>query len=95
VNTFVDETQDHAKAMNALELTRASTAEKDSRIAELRAFQGRHAAETPAALRRLQEVAMDPRGNVFAELMATARVASLGQITAALFEVGGEYRRSM
>jgi methylmalonyl-CoA mutase len=95
VNTFVDETQDHAKAMNALELTRASTAEKDSRIAELRAFQGRHAAETPAALRRLQEVAMDPRGNVFAELMATARVASLGQITAALFEVGGEYRRNL
>jgi hypothetical protein len=44
-------------------------------------------------LRRLQEVALDPKGNVFAELMRTVRVASLGQITAALFDVGGEYRR--
>ncbi len=95
VNTFVDETLDHAKTMDALELTRASTAEKDSRIAELRAFQAAHAPEAEAALRRLRDVALDPQGNVFAELMKTARVASLGQVTRALFEVGGEYRRNL
>ena len=95
VNTFVDETLDHAKTMDALELTRASTAEKDSRIAELRAFQAAHAPEAEAALRRLRDVALDPQGNVFAELMTTARVASLGQVTRALFEVGGEYRRNL
>jgi methylmalonyl-CoA mutase len=95
VNTFVDETQDHAKAMDALELTRATTEEKDRRIAELRAFQERNAAEAGPALRRLREVALDPSGNVFAELMRTARVASLGQITRALFEVGGQYRRNL
>jgi isobutyryl-CoA mutase len=95
VNTFVDETQDHASAMDKLELTRASKEEKDARVAHVRDFQKRHAATAKAALRRLQEVAMDPSGNVFAELMSTARVASLGQITEALFEVGGEYRRNL
>ena len=48
----------------------------------------------PAALARLQAVARDG-GNLFAELMAAVRVASLGQITAALYEVGGEYRRNV
>ena len=53
-----------------------------------------HASEAPAALQRLREVAL-AGGNVFGELMHTVRVASLGQISDALFEVGGEYRRSM
>jgi isobutyryl-CoA mutase len=95
VNAFVDETQDQVKLMDDVELTRSTPEEKDRRIAELEAFQGRHAAEAPAALRRLQEVAMNPDGNVFAELLKTTRVASLGQITRALFEVGGEYRRNL
>ena len=59
-----------------------------------RAFQRRHAAQTPAALERLQQVAR-AGGNVFAELMETVQVASLGQISDALFEVGGRYRRAM
>ena len=50
--------------------------------------------DAPAALRRLQEVARSG-GNVFAELMETVKVASLGQISEALFEVGGRYRRAL
>ncbi|MBL8841051.1 MAG: cobalamin-dependent protein [Planctomycetes bacterium] len=75
-------------------LARASNAEKDDQIARLRDFQRRHAAQAPAALQRLQEVAL-AGGNVFAELMETVRVASLGQISGALFSVGGRYRRSL
>jgi len=75
-------------------LARASNAEKDDQIARLRDFQKRHAAEAPAALARLQEIALNG-GNVFTELMETTRVASLGQITRALDEVGGRYRRSL
>ena len=57
-------------------------------------FQTRHAADAAEAVRRLQDVATGG-GNVFAELMAAARVCSLGQLTDAFFEVGGQYRRSM
>ncbi len=60
----------------------------------MRAFQAKHAAESGPALKRLQQVAMEG-GNVFGELMKTVRVATLGQITNALYEVGGEYRRNL
>jgi methylmalonyl-CoA mutase len=73
---------------------RASDEEKRQQIAALRAFQVRNAARCDAALQCLQQVAR--RGeNVFEELMETVKHASLGQISAALFEVGGRYRRSM
>ena len=62
--------------------------------ARLADFQERHRAEAPAALRALQEAATSG-GNVFAALMDAVRVASLGQISAAFFEVGGQYRRSV
>ncbi|HSV97818.1 MAG TPA: fused isobutyryl-CoA mutase/GTPase IcmF [Spirochaetota bacterium] len=75
-------------------LTRASFDEKMSRIDALRDFHRRHAQSAPAALARLKEVA-DTGANIFAELMNTARVASLGQITQALYESGGKYRRTM
>jgi methylmalonyl-CoA mutase len=92
VNTF--EGPDEADALGARELMRSSDEEKRAQVANLRAFQTRHASACEAALRRLQEVAR--RGdNVFAELMDTVKVASLGQISEALFEVGGRYRRSM
>jgi methylmalonyl-CoA mutase len=94
VNTFIDDKADHAFAMDNLQLTRSSTEEKHDRIAHVRAFQKRHAGESDASLRRLQDVAL-AGGNVFAELLRTVRTASLGQITRALFEVGGEYRRNM
>ena len=76
------------------ELIRSTDHEKADQIAALRAFHARHADEAPAALARLQSVAQ-ARGNVFTELLETVKVASLGQISAALYAVGGEYRRNM
>ena len=77
-----------------IELRRATPDEKNAQITALRAFQAKHAAEAPAALDRLREVALGG-GNLFAELMRTVRVASLGQISRALYDVGGEYRRNL
>ena len=64
------------------------------RTAEALPAQAAHADEAPEALARLQRVAREG-GNVFEELMETVKVASLGQITSALFDVGGQYRRNM
>ncbi len=93
VNTFVAPRSESA-APRVDALVRSSEDEKQRQLAALRSFQARHAEHAPAALRKLQEVASSG-GNVFAELMETVRVASLGQISAALFEVGGRYRRAM
>ncbi|MGH8480232.1 MAG: methylmalonyl-CoA mutase family protein [Gammaproteobacteria bacterium] len=87
VNTFLAPAKPEIKA-----LTRASDAEKDAQIAELGRFHTRHRAETPKALGRLKDVVRSG-GNTFAELMHTVRDCSLGQITEALYEVGGRYRR--
>jgi methylmalonyl-CoA mutase len=92
VNTF--ENPNPQETPRPAQLMRSSEEEKRQQLANLRAFQARHAEAAPAALVRLQDVARRG-GNVFAELMDTARVASLEQITEALFEVGGRYRRSM
>ena len=95
INTFQDPTTlavDWEPAK--VELRRSTDAEKTAQIVALRDFQRRHEAEAPAALDRLRRVALDG-GNLFAELMNTVRVASLGQISRALYEVGGEYRRSL
>jgi methylmalonyl-CoA mutase len=93
VNTFLNPNPE-AESSAPRELIRASEAEKQACLANLRAFHARHQDEAPAALARLQEVAR-AGGNVFAELLETVKVASLGQIAEALFEVGGRYRRSM
>ena len=77
-----------------IELARSTEAEKHSQLRRLAAFHARHAQEAPAMLRRLQEAVMAEE-NVFAVLMEAVRCCSLGQITNALFEVGGQYRRSM
>ena len=82
------------KAEGPRELIRASHEEKQAQLESLRAFHARHAEAAPAALACLQQVVLDG-GNVFEELLETVKVASLGQITEALFEVGGRYRRSM
>ena len=94
VNTFLNPKGGMASDDGEMELRRASGEEKDGQIAALRGFQSDHAEDAAVALRRLQEVAL-AGGNAFEELMRTVRVASLGQITHALFEVGGKYRRSM
>jgi methylmalonyl-CoA mutase len=92
VNTF---RSPHADAPpQKIELARSSEDEKQSQLQRLADFHARHSTLAPAALARLRQVVIE-NGNVFAELMNTVRVCSLGQITNALFEVGGQYRRSM
>ena len=92
VNTFRN--PEPAEEAGPVELRRSSEAEKQGQIARLRDFQARHEDQAPAAIARLQETAAGG-GNVFAELMEAVRHCSLGQITDALFEVGGQYRRNM
>jgi len=94
VNTFINPHEDADAVTSHLELARATEEEKQSQLDRLRRFRAQHAQQAPAALKRLQEVALSG-GNVFAELMETVRNCSLGQITQALFEVGGQYRRNM
>lgn len=95
INTFQDPTTlGDTWEPPPVELRRASYEEKHAQIAAVRAFQERHHADTPAALARLQGVCLSG-GNVFAELVKAVRVASLGQITEALYQVGGEYRRNV
>ena len=92
VNTFRNPKGD--EVLESLELARSTEDEKQSQLARLADFHQRHAGEAPAMLARLQQAVID-NGNVFAVLMDAVRVCSLGQITNALFEVGGQYRRSM
>jgi methylmalonyl-CoA mutase len=92
VNTFLSDEEEEEGG--ELELIRSTEAEKKAQISNLAEFQKSHADDSHAALERLKQVALDG-GNIFAELMRTVRVASLGQITHALYEVGGQYRRSM
>ena len=77
-----------------IELARSTEEEKQSQLTRLRDFHERHADKAPAMLQRLQQAVIENR-NVFEVLMDAVRVCSLGQITEALFEVGGQYRRSM
>jgi len=91
VNTFRSA---HDALPQTIELARSTEEEKQSQLQRLRDFHARHAGEAPAMLRRLQQAVID-NGNIFAVLMDAVRCCSLGQITSALFEVGGQYRRSM
>ncbi|WP_112488496.1 fused isobutyryl-CoA mutase/GTPase IcmF [Thiomonas sp. X19] len=92
VNTFRNPHGDTVSAH--LELARSTEDEKESQLRRLADFHQRHAGAAPAMLQALQQAVIDNR-NVFAVLMDAVRVCSLGQITTALFEVGGQYRRSM
>jgi isobutyryl-CoA mutase len=92
VNTFRNPKGD--AVMETLELARSTEEEKQSQLQRLSDFHQRHAAQAPAMLKRLQQAVID-NGNVFEVLMDAVRVCSLGQITNALFEVGGQYRRNM
>ena len=92
VNTFRNPHGD--EVLESLELARSTEDEKQSQLKRLEEFHQRHAAESPKQLARLRQAVIDNQ-NVFAVLMDAVRVCSLGQITNALFEVGGQYRRSM
>ncbi|HLA64608.1 MAG TPA: methylmalonyl-CoA mutase family protein, partial [Rhodothermales bacterium] len=92
VNTFRSPNAD--TATHEVELMRGTDEEKQRQLEGVRSFQARHVDAAPDALVRLQAVAREG-GNLFEELMDTVQVCSLGQITEALFEVGGQYRRNM
>ncbi len=92
VNTFLNP---HASEETAtIELVRSTEAEKRSQLRRLHKFHDRNRAEAPAALNDLRLAVLEGR-NVFASLMVAVRHCSVGQITSALFEVGGQYRRNM
>lgn len=93
VNTFRNPAADDGTP-DTIELARATKEEKDSQLARVRDFQARHADDAAAAIARLKEAATSGE-NIFAVLMDAARVCSLGQVTEAFFEVGGQYRRNV
>jgi methylmalonyl-CoA mutase len=97
VNCFLDPEEERAGPAepSEIDLARATAEEKDEQIRRLAGFHEKHRAESEEALAKLKETAKSEDGNVFAELMKTVRVASLGQITNALYEVGGRYRRAL
>ncbi len=93
VNTFLADADSNETA-KGVALIRSTDEEKDFQVAAVQSFQKRNAVQTPDALLKLQEAATSG-GNVFAELVNAVKVCSLGQISRALYEVGGQYRRSM
>ena len=92
VNCFRNPHDAHSTA--TVELARSTDGEKESQLTRLAAFQKTHSSVSTQALQRLQAAAMNNE-NVFAILMDAVRFCTIGQITNALFEVGGQYRRSM
>jgi methylmalonyl-CoA mutase len=91
VNTFLNP---KGMAQQEIELARSTEEEKQGQIKRLRDFQARNAAQAPAMLEKLKQTVIED-GNVFAVLVDAVRCCSLGQISSALYEVGGQYRRSM
>ncbi|MGH3651229.1 MAG: methylmalonyl-CoA mutase family protein, partial [Acidimicrobiia bacterium] len=92
VNTFIS--KEGSPFEMPKELIRSSAQAKDRQIANLRAFQARNSYQSADSLAELQRAAVHGE-NIFAQLMETAKVASLGQMSQALYEVGGQYRRNM
>jgi methylmalonyl-CoA mutase len=92
VNTFLN--SKGSPTILPTEVIRSTTAEKEFQITTLTAFHQRHKDKSAVMLARLQEVAI-ANGNLFEELMETVKYCSLGQITNALYAVGGQYRRNM
>jgi len=91
VNTFLNP---EGKQDYEIELARSSEAQKQNQISRLREFQATHAQDSAAGLERVRLAAIN-NGNIFEELVNAVRYCSLGEITNALFEVGGQYRRNM
>ncbi len=92
VNTFLS--KNGSPTIIPEEVIRSTAEEKEFQITALNAFKKRHSEKSAEALNHLQQVAINNE-NLFAELMETVKHCSLGEITHALFEVGGQYRRSM
>jgi len=94
VNTFRDPDTDLEQLSECVELSRATEAEKESQLKRLGEFTKQNEKEAMKMLKRLQKTVLSGN-NIFAELMETVKVCSLGQITQALYDVGGKYRRNM
>jgi methylmalonyl-CoA mutase len=92
VNTFLG--KEGSPTILPDEVIRSTTEEKNQQIRNLEAFHRRNMARSPEMLRRLQQTAVT-NGNLFEELMTTVKYCSLGEITNALYAVGGQYRRNM
>lgn len=93
VNTFLAPSGVESE-QSKVALIRSSEEEKQGQVAAVKSFQARNTGRSPAALACLQQVATSG-GNVFAELINSVRCCSLGQISRALYEVGGQYRRNV
>ena len=92
VNTFLNKAG--SPTILPQEVIRSTTEEKEFQVSTLNSFKERHKDKSDEMLKRLQQVAVN-NGNLFEELMETVKYCSLGQITHALYEVGGQYRRNM
>jgi methylmalonyl-CoA mutase len=92
VNTYLS--SEGSPTMQPKEVIRSGEEEKHRQIGAIAAQEARNSTEATAALARLQHAAVT-HGNVFAELMEAAKVCTLGQMTQALYAVGGQYRRNM
>ncbi len=94
VNTFRNQDANFEEENAQIELARASDEIKNDQLKRLADFQERNGEKSPAALKKLKEAAIQG-DNLFEELIETVKYCSLGQITNALYEVGGQYRRNM
>lgn len=92
VNTFLN--PNASGVAGEIELARSTEAEKQSQLRRLAEFQARNADQSGHYLARLRQAVVEDR-NVFEVLMDAVRYCSLGQISTALYDVGGQYRRSM
>ncbi len=92
VNTFLN--KKGSPTITPTEVIRSTTEEKEQQIQNLQAFHKRNENKSASSLQKLKKVAIN-NGNLFEELMETVKYCSLGQITHALYEVGGQYRRNM
>jgi methylmalonyl-CoA mutase len=93
VNTFSNP-HSHDDSLVETELIRSTDKEKDSQVKQVKCVQARYRGESDTALMRLRKVALE-NGNIFDEMMETVKVCTLGEISSALYEIGGQYRRSL
>ena len=94
VNCFFNPNLDEEADETPIQVARATYDEKDEQLDRVTKFKKKHQKDSARALEKLQKVVLND-GNIFAELLDTVHYASLGQITHALFEVGGQYRRAV
>lgn len=94
VNMYLNPNPPKEDERNNMQVARATKEEKETQIHNLMEFKEKNKEKVEESLKRLKETALSG-GNIFHELMETVKVASLGQITSALYEVGGQYRRNV